>query len=155
MPTVHLTLTDTPTGGVAVHSDFQPAGLKAKKKAQAAKAAETAEASPPLPSAAQADGVRGKGKPKKGPAAPGPKKPKTSAGEAMQGIAAAMQDMGEGQGADAGPLGADPDGASAVGEGGRATAPDAGAADAVPGGVEPLVEEASDGGWPFPTGAAP
>ena len=36
MPTVHLTLTDTPTGGVAVHSDFQPAVGKACSPAQAA-----------------------------------------------------------------------------------------------------------------------
>jgi hypothetical protein len=25
MPTVHITLTDTPTGGVAIHTDFKPA----------------------------------------------------------------------------------------------------------------------------------
>ena len=36
MPTVHLTLIDTPTGGVAVHSDFQPAVGKACSPAQAA-----------------------------------------------------------------------------------------------------------------------
>lgn len=36
MATIHMTLTDTPTGGVAVHSDFQPAPGKACTKAQAA-----------------------------------------------------------------------------------------------------------------------
>lgn len=86
----------------------------------------------PLPSAAQAVGVRG-AKGKKNPASPAPKKPKTSAKEAMQGIAAAMQGQGEEGGADSGPSGADPDGASAVGEEGRATSPDAGAALLVPG----------------------
>jgi len=85
----------------------------------------------PLPSAAQAGGVRG-GKAKKSPAAPAPKKPKTSAREAMQGIAAAMQGQGEEGGADSGPSGTEPDGASAVGEEGRATSPDAGAAELFP-----------------------
>lgn len=36
MPTVRLTLTDTPTGGVAVHSDFEPAVGNACSPAQAA-----------------------------------------------------------------------------------------------------------------------
>lgn len=80
----------------------------------------------PLPSAAQAGGVRGGKAKKQGPAALAPKKPKTTAREALQGIAAAMQGEGGG-GADAGPSGTDQDGASAVGEGGRATSPDAGA----------------------------
>jgi ParB/RepB/Spo0J family partition protein len=131
--------TDT---GVAVDVDAikvqvkkeHAADIKARTKVQADKAAagsQTPDA--PLPSAAQADGVRGKGKAKKGPSAPAPKKPKTSAKEALQGIAAAMQGEGEEGGADSGPSGADPDGASAVGEDGRATSPDAGAALLVPG----------------------
>jgi ParB/RepB/Spo0J family partition protein len=105
--------------------------IKARTKVQADKAAADAKTpSVPLASAAQAKGGRG-AKGKTAPAAPAAKKPKTSAGEARQGIAAAMQGM-EG-GADSGPAGAVPDGASAVGEDGRATSPDAGAALLVPG----------------------
>jgi hypothetical protein len=99
---------------------------KAEREARkTAKAAQPAKGDLPLPPAAQANGGRG-GKGKKGQAAPAPKKPKTTAEEAMQGIAAAMQGQGGG-GADAGLSGADPDGASAVGDEGRATAPGAGA----------------------------
>ncbi|MCB4365431.1 hypothetical protein KIH07_16935 [Hydrogenophaga taeniospiralis] len=36
MPQVHMTFTDTPSGGVAVHSDFQPAVGKPCSPAQAA-----------------------------------------------------------------------------------------------------------------------
>lgn len=36
MATIHMTFTDTATGGVEVHSDFQPAPGKACTKAQAA-----------------------------------------------------------------------------------------------------------------------
>jgi hypothetical protein len=36
MATVHMIFTDTPAGGVAVHSDFQPAIGKACTKAEAA-----------------------------------------------------------------------------------------------------------------------
>jgi ParB/RepB/Spo0J family partition protein len=108
------------------------ADIKARNKVQAGKAAANAEtADLPLPSAAQAGGVRGeassKSKGKKSPAAPAAKKPKTTEREALQGIAAAMQGDGEEGGADSGPSGSDPDGASAVGEEGRATSPDAGA----------------------------
>lgn len=106
------------------------AELKAAKK-RAADAAKAQEADAPLNPAAQANGVRGgaspKGRKPKTPAAPA--RPKTSAEEAMQGIAAAMQSDGEEGGADCGPLGSDTDGASAVGEEGRATSPDAQAAD--------------------------
>jgi ParB/RepB/Spo0J family partition protein len=102
------------------------AEIKARNKVQAEQAAADAKTpSTPLASAAQPSGGRG-AKGKKAPAAPAAKKPKTSAGEAMQGIAAAMQGMEAG--ADSGPSGAEPDGASAVGEEGRATSPDAGAA---------------------------
>jgi ParB/RepB/Spo0J family partition protein len=106
---------------------------KAEREARkTAKAAQPAEGDLPLNPAAQANGVRGgKGK-KQSSAALAPKKPKTTAEEAMQGIAAAMQGQGSG-GADAGPSESDPDGASAVGDEGRATAPGAGAALLVPG----------------------
>jgi ParB/RepB/Spo0J family partition protein len=106
--------------------------IQAKKKTKGATCTESQTGDTPLHSAAQAGGVRGeassKGKGKKGPAAPAAKKPKTSAREALQGIAAAMQGEGEEGGADPGPSGSDQDGASAVGEEGRATSPDAGAA---------------------------
>lgn len=36
MPTVHMTFTDTPTGGVAAHMNFQPAVGKPISPAQAA-----------------------------------------------------------------------------------------------------------------------
>lgn len=36
MATVHMTFTDTPTGGVEVHSDFQPSRGAPCTKAQAA-----------------------------------------------------------------------------------------------------------------------
>lgn len=36
MATVHMTFTDTPTGGVEVHSDFQPSRGSPCTKAQAA-----------------------------------------------------------------------------------------------------------------------
>lgn len=94
-------------------------------------AAEAKKPSPPLPPAAQANGVRGvnetkqgqnpgKRKPLKG--AKPPASPKLSADEAMQGIADAMQ--GNEGGADPGPLEPNP-GADAPGEGvGPAARPD-------------------------------
>lgn len=128
--------TDT---GVAVDVDAikaqvkkeHAADIKARTKVQADKAATQAQ-TPDAPQASAAQ-ARGGAKGKNAPAAPAAKKPKTSAGEARQGIAAAMQGMGEQGGADAGPSGSDSDGASAVGEDGRATSPDAGAALLVPG----------------------
>jgi ParB/RepB/Spo0J family partition protein len=107
------------------------ADIKARNKVQADKAAaDPAKASPPLAPAAQQTGGRGKGaKGKKPPAAPAPR---LSAGDALQGIAAAMQ--GNEAGGDSAPGGADPAAGDADGGGdGRATAPDAGAAPLVPG----------------------
>lgn len=106
------------------------AQIKAKKKALAAESAGAAKADLPLNPAAQANGVGGeakaKGKKSKGPAAPAARKPKTSAEEAMLGIAAAMQGQEEDGGADCGPLESDP-AADGGGDDGRATSPDAGA----------------------------
>jgi ParB/RepB/Spo0J family partition protein len=69
------------------------AAIKARTKVQAgATCTESQTPSVPLASAAQAKGGRG-AKGKTAPAAPAVKKPKTSAGEARQGIAAAMQGM--------------------------------------------------------------
>jgi ParB/RepB/Spo0J family partition protein len=129
---------------------------KAQDTAAKARADKQEKGDPPLAPAAQASGVRGKGTngskgPKTSPAAPGAKKPKakpkTTAQEAMRGIAAAMQGEGEEDAPGAGRTGTNPDGASAVGEGeeGRATSPDAGAY-RMP---EPVIA------WPFPKGAAP
>lgn len=109
------------------------AEIRARNKVQADQAPrDSAQASAPLAPAAQASGERGKAKPK------GPKEPKRkkaqaapaerlSAGEAMQGIAAAMQS--DAAGADCGPGETDPavgDAADGADEG-RATSPDAGA----------------------------
>lgn len=103
----------------------------AKKRAAEAESTEAAKDDLPLNPAAQAKGVGGeakaKGKKGKGPAAPAARKPKTSAEEAMQGIAAAMQGQGEEGGADCGPLGSDP-AADGGGDDGRATSPDSSAA---------------------------
>lgn len=97
--------------------------------------AEDQKALVPLAPAAQADGVRGTGQSEtKSVANPGKRKahspaalalakPKTSAQEALQGIAAAMQNE-EMNGGDCAPEETKPDGASAVGEDSRATAPD-------------------------------
>lgn len=107
------------------------AEIKARKKDKA----EAPAPSLPLPPAAQADRGAGggskakgsKGKGKNAPAAPAA--PKTSEAEARTGIAAAMQ--GNDVGADCGPEGADPAGASAGEPDGRATSPDAGASETV------------------------
>lgn len=123
--------------GVDTGAIIEQAGEEAKaqlKAKQDAREAEQKSPDLPLSSAAQASGVRGgKGKAKKpGSAALAHRVPKTTEQEAIQGIAAAMQGLGE-EGADAGPSGSDPDGASAVGPGGRATSPDASASELVPG----------------------
>lgn len=108
------------------------AEIRARNKVQADQAtAEPAKPSTPLDPAAQQIGGRGKGgkgaksgKAKNTPAAPAAR---LSAGEAMQGIAAAMQDNEAG--GDFAPGGADPAvGDAAGGDEGRATSPDAGAA---------------------------
>lgn len=135
----------------AVKADIKKqhtADIKARNKARAATSAAKAP-SPPLPSAAQASGVRGeaksKGKGKKPPAAPAG--PKVSAEEAMQGIAAAMQS--EEAGGDSAPGETEP----AVGEDadgeldGRATSPDAGAAPLVPGARVRVTSEGGMTGW--------
>lgn len=126
------------------------AEIRARNKVQAAEpAAEAAQASAPLDPAAQARGVRGAGGKasgkaaggKKGKAQAAPAVPKLSPEEAMLGIAAAMQ--GEGAGADAGPGEADPAVGQADGEtDGRATSPDAGAAQLIPGERDELVDVA-------------
>lgn len=84
-----------------VKKEHTAAARELAKKAQAA--ANPGEASAPLPSAAHAEGVRGKGKAKASdkPKAPAGKKPKLSAKDARTGIAAAMQ--GQETGADDGP----------------------------------------------------
>lgn len=118
------------------------AEIRARNKVQAEKAAaEAAKPDLPLPPAAQAGGVRGGSKLKKTGTPAAPKRPKTTPEEALQGIAAAMQGEGGG-GGDCAPAGSEPVGASAEGADGRATAPGAGAADAVPGEPDPLVSEA-------------
>ena len=114
------------------------AEIRARNKVQADQAPrDPAKASTPLDPAAQPSGGRGKGgkagaggaKGKKPPAAPAPR---LSAGEAMLGIAAAMQ--GNEAGGDSAPVGADQAVGDAAGvDEGRATAPDAGAALLVPG----------------------
>lgn len=86
-----------------VKKEHAAAARELAKKAKAAETAQAQEPSSPLPSAAQAGGVRGKGKAKvqgvgKTAAA---KKPKISAEEARTGIAAAMQNHEAG--ADDGP----------------------------------------------------
>lgn len=110
------------------------AELAAKWKAQdnAAKAraearAETTPAATPSPRVAPSGGAGGKAK------TPAARKPKTTAREAQQAIAAAMQSQAEQT---------EPDGASAVGEDGRATSPDAGATEPIPGEPDELVSEA-------------
>ena len=108
------------------------AQIKARKKAKSAENAAPTQGDPPLNPAAQAVGVRGGSKLKKTGTPAAPKRPKTTPEEALQGIAAAMQGGGS-DGGDRAPSGSGPDGASAVGEGGRATSPDAGAALPVPG----------------------
>lgn len=126
------------------------ADIRARNKVQAEKAQAKAEtADLPLPPAAQAGGVRGGSKLKKTGTPAAPKRPKTTPEEALQGIAAAMQGEG-GSGGDCAPAGSEPVGASAEVPEGRATAPGAGAADAVPGEPDPLVSEASGA----PAGAA-
>lgn len=93
---------------------------------------EAAKSPPPLPPAAQAE-IRGQGKAKKGGKGKkaAPEQTLLSAEEAMQGIAHAMQ--GEEVGGDCAPEDADQAGASAGGDEGRATSPDAGAAQLIPG----------------------
>lgn len=135
------------------------AAIKARNKAQEAKSGEAPEGSSPLTSAAHADGVRGEqskkgsgkggasggvkgGKGKKAPAAPAAAR--LSEDEARTGIAAAMQ--GDGVGAGDGPEGSDPAvGDAAGGVDGRATSPDAGAAQPVPGARVRLVGETMTG----------
>lgn len=126
------------------------AEIRARNKVQADQAPrDPAEASTPLDPAAQPSGGRGTaskgpkagGKGKKPPAAPAPR---LSAGEAMLGIAAAMQ--GTEAGGDCAPGGADPAVGDAAGvDEGRATSPDAGAALLVPGDRVRLVGDAMAG----------
>ena len=118
------------------------AEIRARNKVQADQpAADPAKASTPLDPAAQPSGGRGKGgkagaggaaKGAKGKTPPAAPAPRLSAGEAMLGIAAAMQ--GNEAGGDCAPGGADQAVGDAAGvDEGRATSPDAGAALLVPG----------------------
>lgn len=97
----------------------------------------------PLNPAAQAHGGGGAAAQKSTPLARARAVPKTSAEDAITGIAAAMQAIEEVPGPTAAPEGSNRDGASAVGEDGRATAPDAPASDVTAlNDVDPLFEEA-------------
>jgi ParB/RepB/Spo0J family partition protein len=116
---------DVPALKAAVQAEHT-AQIKAKNMHKSAAATGAKTPDTPLNPAAQAGGVRGGGKLKKTGTPAAPKRPRTTPEEALQGIAAAMQGEGSG-GGDCAPLEPIPDGASAVGEEGRATAPDAGA----------------------------
>ena len=74
------------------------AEITARETAAQATTAESAEALPPLPPAAQAIGVRGGKAKNKTPAGAAAQKPRLSAQEAEQGIAAAMQGMDDDSG---------------------------------------------------------
>lgn len=116
------------------------AEIRARNKVQADQAPRAPEkASVPLDPAAQLSGGRGKGgKGKNAPAAPAAR---LSAGEAMQGIAAAMQS--DEAGGDCAPGGADPAVGAADGvDEGRATSPDAGATHPLQGEPDDLVDAA-------------
>lgn len=127
------------------------AAAKAAKAAAKATPEEAAKASPPLAPAAQASGVRGKGKAsdtnrgrntgKRKAQSDAPAAPPMSAEEAMLGIAAAMQ--GEGAGAESGPGESDPVGGAAAE--GLDERPAAGEGAAEESGLKP--NEA----WPFPS----